>query len=314
MKNPPQKTAIITGANVGLGYECARNLALDGWHIILACRNIPASEKAAQTLRSETGNTAISVEKLDLASLASVQSFATRVRELLGNKKIPPVRTLINNAGLQMGEFTEFTAEGYEMTFGVNHLGHFLLTFLISPLLTAPARVVFVASEVHNPALKLTISLPAPYFVSTEQVAKGIMEFNSGTKMGQQRYSTSKLCNVLCMYSFAEYFRNEGREITVTSFNPGLMPGTGLARKFDVLSRFAWKYILPVLRLFDNHVRTTEISGKDLAMLASHSQFEGKSALYFDGLQEQSSSKESYHTSKQKDLWAKSLEYCEDFL
>lgn len=314
MKKQPKKTAIVTGANVGLGFECARNLASEGWCVIMACRNITSAEQAAQTLRATTNNTAIFVEKLDLASLESVRSFTERIKTLLETKQIPPLRTLVNNAGLQMGAYTELTAEGHEMTFGVNHLGHFLLTHLLAPHCTAPARVVFVASEVHDPAQKLTIPLPPPYFVSAEQVSKGRMEYTSGAKMGQQRYSTSKLCNVLTTYSFAEFFKQEGREITVTAFNPGMMPGTALARKYDAVSRFAWSYILPVLRLFDAHVRTTEISGKDLAKLASDAAYEGITAKYYDGKKETPSSKASYDAAKQRDLWEKSLEYCREYL
>lgn len=310
----PTKTAIITGGNVGLGYECARNLAAQGWHVVLACRNETTAREAAQTLRqalrSAGSEPAISVEKVDLASLASVRAFAERMAALLASKQIPPLRALVNNAGLQMGEYTELTAEGYEMTFGVNHLGHFLLTRLLAPHLTTPARVIFVASEVHDPSLELTLQLPPPHYVSALQVAKGEMPHTSGTKMGQQRYATSKLCNLLATYAFAEHFASEGREISVNGFNPGMMPGTGLARKFDPLSRFAWRYILPVTRFFSPHVRTTEISGRDLARLASEPAFDGITGKYFDGLRQKSSSQDSYNREHQHDLWHTSLQLC----
>jgi NAD(P)-dependent dehydrogenase (short-subunit alcohol dehydrogenase family) len=311
MNPTPHKTAIVTGGNVGLGFECAKNLALEGWHVVLACRNEATAREAAQQLRSITNNSAISVEKLDLASLASVRAFAKTITAKLESKELPPLRALVNNAGLQMGDLTEYTAEGYEMTFGVNHLGHFLLTHLIAPHLTAPARVVFVASDVHDPASNLAMPFPKPAYTSAERIARGMVEIMNGVKMGQQRYATSKLCNVLATYSFAEYFAQEGREITVTAFNPGMMPGTDLARKFDPLSRFAWKYILPALRLFNKEVRTTEISGKDLAELASHRKLEGITAEYFNGSQKKSSSKDSRDKAKQRDLWHTSLQLCD---
>lgn len=314
MNSPLHKTAIVTGGNVGLGFECAKNLALEGWHVVLACRNETTAREAAQILRSLTNNStipsAISVEKLDLASLASVRAFAKTIATKLESKELPPLRALVNNAGLQMGVLTEYTAEGYEMTFGVNHLGHFLLTHLIAPHLTAPARVIFVASDVHDPASNLAMPFPKPAYTSAERVAQGTVEIMNGVKMGQQRYATSKLCNVLAAYSFAEYFAQQGREITVTAFNPGMMPGTALARKFNSVSRFAWKYILPALRLFNKEVRTTEISGKDLAQLASHQKFEGITAEYFNGSRKKSSSKDSHEPSKQADLWQTSLQLC----
>lgn len=310
MNSKPHRTAIVTGGNVGLGYECARNLALEGWHVVLACRNEATAREAAQILRSTTKNQAISVEKLDLASLSSVRTFAATISKKLESKELPPLRALVNNAGLQMADCTELTAEGHEMTFGVNHLGHFLLTHLLAPHLTTPARVVFVASEVHDPAQKLTLPFPPPNYTTALNLAKGTVEIMSGVKMGQQRYATSKLCNVLTTYSFAEFFSQEAREITVNAFNPGMMPGTALARKFDPLSRFAWKYILPALRLFSVHVRTTEISGRDLARLASDEGFGGITAKYFDGTKKKPSSRESYDKAKQHDLWLISLQLC----
>lgn len=310
MNTTPQKTAIVTGGNVGLGFECAKNLALEGWHVVLACRNDLTAQEAAHLLSSTTNSSTIFVEKLDLASLASVRAFSQTIATKLERKELPPLRALINNAGLQMGALTEYTAEGYEMTFGVNHLGHFLLTHLIAPYLTTPARVIFVASDVHDPKSKLAMPFPKPAYTSAERIAEGAMEIMSGVKMGQQRYSTSKLCNVLATYSFAEYFAQQRRKITATAFNPGMMPGTALARKFDPLSRFAWKYILPALRLFNANVRTTEISGRDLASLASALRFDGVTAEYFNGSEKISSSEESYDKIKQLDLWRTSLYLC----
>jgi NAD(P)-dependent dehydrogenase (short-subunit alcohol dehydrogenase family) len=306
----PQKTAIVTGGNVGLGFECSRNLALQGYHVVLACRNESTAREAAQKLCSLTGFSSITVEKLDLASLQSVRLFAKRIAHLLETAQIPPVRALVNNAGLQMGEYTEYTTEGHEMTFGVNHLGHFLLTYLLAPHLTTPARVIFVASDVHDPANRLAMPFPKPFYTTAERIARGETEFTSGTKMGQQRYATSKLCNVLAAYSFADYFAQNGSEISVTAFNPGMMPGTGLARKFDAVSRFVWKNILPALRLFNKDVQTVEISGKALADLAAKSLYDGVSKKYFNGANEKQSSRDSYDTAKQRDLWETSLQLC----
>jgi len=310
MNPTSQKTAIVTGGNAGLGFECAKKLALEGWHVVLACRNETTAREASHLPRSATNSPTIFVEKLDLASLASVRTFSQTIATKLERKELPPLRALVNNAGFQMGALTEYTAEGYEMTFGVNHLGQFLLTHLISPYLTAQARVIFVASDVHDPKSKLVMPFPNPSYTRAEQFAAGVMETMNGVKMGQQRYSTSKLCNVLATYSLAEYFAQQGREITVTAFNPGMMLGIALARKFDVFSRFAWKYILPALQLINTNVRTTEISGRDLAMLASNPRFDGITAAYFSGTKAIPSSQDSYDTIKQIDLWHTSQSLC----
>jgi NAD(P)-dependent dehydrogenase (short-subunit alcohol dehydrogenase family) len=306
----PFATAVITGGNVGLGFECARNLALKGFCVLLACRNTTAAEEAAARLRSETNNQAIIVVELDLASLDSVRQCAAHIKSFLQTRAVPPLRVLVNNAGVQMGAELVRTQEGHEISFGVNHLGHFLLTYLLCEHFVTPARIVNVASEAHDPSLKLLIKMPPPYYRTAEQVARGEMNTTHPNKIGQMRYSTSKLCNVLATYAFADFFAAQQREITVTAFNPGMMPGTALARNYDAFSRFAWNYILPATRFFDPNVRSVAQSGSDLAELATHSSFEGKTAVYFNGTKQTPSSVESYDKAKQRDLWETSMRMC----
>jgi NAD(P)-dependent dehydrogenase (short-subunit alcohol dehydrogenase family) len=137
------KTAIVTGANSGLGYQTAKALADKGAHVILACRDTGRSEEALARLRKEVVEPSAEVRALDLASLASIQEFADGITV--------PINILVNNAGV-MALPKRLTVDGFEMQFGTNHLGHFALTGRLLPRLLAEpgTRVVTVSSDVHR--------------------------------------------------------------------------------------------------------------------------------------------------------------------
>ncbi|XP_072020882.1 retinol dehydrogenase 12-like [Amphiura filiformis] len=137
------KTVIVTGSNTGIGKETARDLARRGAKVILACRNITKAAAAAEDIERSTSNGKIVVQKLDLSSLASVREFAKKI-----NQEEERLDVLINNAGVVQSPRKE-TEDGFEMTFGTNHLGHFLLTNLLLNLLkkSASSRVINVSSD-----------------------------------------------------------------------------------------------------------------------------------------------------------------------
>ena len=139
------KTALITGANSGLGFEAAKVLAGKGAAVTLAVRDTAKGEKAAADVRAAAPNADLEVMALDLASLTSVRSFAETFAASHGRLDM-----LINNAGV-MAIPRRTTADGFEMQFGTNHLGHFALTGLLLPLLltTPAARIVTVSSGAH---------------------------------------------------------------------------------------------------------------------------------------------------------------------
>ncbi len=328
------KTVIITGGNSGLGFECAKSF-LQGhwgsnWHVVLVCRDQTRALQAVQALKRATHADA-SVEEMacDLGSLASIRSFV----ENFGQRRegLPPLRAAVLNAGLQIVSKTTFTEDGFEATFGVNHLGHFLMAHLLLRHMKAPARLVFVSSGTHDP--KQRTGLPDPVYHTARELAfpkKEDEEGKSPSEIGQLRYATSKLCNVLCAYEFARRLSAAASpgephvaggsssqkqepsvrsDISVTAFDPGLMPGTGLARDYGGLLRFAWHNILPAAaRLFYRNVHTPEASGKALARLAASPELEGVTAKYFEGLREIPSSDDSYDEEKARDLWETSIE------
>jgi len=140
------KVALVTGGSSGLGQETARALADKGAHVILTARDVPKGEAVAAAIRASTGNQGVEVEKLELDSLAGIRSFAERF--LARHEEL---HILVNNAGVMACPFAK-TADGFEMQFGTNHLGHFLMTGLLLPVLrrSAPSRIVSVSSRGHH--------------------------------------------------------------------------------------------------------------------------------------------------------------------
>lgn len=277
-------TAIITGGNAGLGFETARALGREGWHVVIACRDAGRGEAAAAELRA--GGASVEVRSLDLASLVSVRRFAAGWSG--------PVEALICNAGIQVVSGLSYTEEGFETTFGVNHLGHFLLVDLMKPQVK---RVLVVASGTHDPAQRT--GMPEPRLASAEEMAHPGPETEDVSLAGRRRYTTSKLCNVLFAYELAR----RAPELTVVAFDPGLMPGSGLARDYAGWQQLAWKYVLPLLRFFQPNVNTTEASGAALARLAMEPV---ESGTYYEGRRAIRSSGQSYDEAAARALWDES--------
>jgi NAD(P)-dependent dehydrogenase (short-subunit alcohol dehydrogenase family) len=304
-----QKTVIVTGGNTGLGYQCARALAASSseWHVIIASRNPDRAATAVKDLIAQTRNEHIDAMIVDLASLASVRRFAQDYAQ----RDLPPLRAVICNAGIQIVSGTTYTEDGFETTFAVNHLGHFLLVNLLLRHLVAPARVVFVSSGTHDPAQRT--AMPAPHYRDTKSLAYPDTKADDAGTAGRRAYTTSKLCNLLCAYELARRLQAEGRSteqhpITANVFDPGLMPGSGLARDYGIMQRFAWRFILPLLRLFVPDVNSPATSGSTLARLVLDPRFERVTGKYFVGLKEMSSSQESYDQAKAAELWKTSAE------
>ncbi len=140
------RTAVITGANTGLGYETAAALAAKNAHVVLAVRNLDKGKDAVDRIRQATPDADVALQELDLTSLQSVREAAEQLKS-----EYPAIDLLINNAGV-MWTPKQTTADGFEMQFGTNHLGHFAFTgLLLDQLLTVPgSRVVTVSSLGHR--------------------------------------------------------------------------------------------------------------------------------------------------------------------
>lgn len=284
------RTVIITGANAGLGLECARRVLArnDSWHVVLAVRDM---ERGAAAVADLAAPGRCTVMRCDLGSLASVADFVESFR----GAELPPLHAVVCNAGLQVVDGTQRTADGIEMTFGVNHLGHFALVNGLLTQLVAPARVVVVGSGTHDPA-KFT-GMPHPVYASADELAHP-----SAPVEGRRSYTTSKLCNLLFAYELDRRLGHGADGITVTAFDPGLMPGSGLAREYPPVQKFLWRFAFPLLRVLPN-VNSARTSGIRLAALAVDPAFEGVTGTYFEGAKAIDSSRDSHDRVKATDLW-----------
>jgi len=305
--NSSKKTFIITGGNSGLGYGCAKNIAKShkNNHVILACRNADKANEAVNSLIKETNNNNITSLELDLASLESVRNFVSK----FSNLDYPPLYALVCNAGLIMVDKTHYTKDGFESSFGINHLGHFLLANMLLEKMTNSGRIVFVSSGTHDPAQKTIVATPVYENARMIAYPKEMNQNENMLTVGQCRYSTSKLCNIYCTYELAERIKQQtNKNITVNAFNPGQMPGTGFSRTFPPIMRFVSKHILPVFTLFCPNINTPDKSGKALASLIINPELNETTGKYFDGTREIKSSELSYNKENRKDLWKTSVE------
>jgi NAD(P)-dependent dehydrogenase (short-subunit alcohol dehydrogenase family) len=192
------RTAVVTGANSGIGLVTARELARAGARVIMACRDTAKGERAAASVRAEVSEATIQVAPLDLASLESVRAFA-------GGFSDARLDLLINNAGVMVPP-KRTTADGFELQFGTNHLGHFALTgLLLDKLLATPAaRVVTVSSTAHK---------------------IGRINFDDlqsdRSYWRWPRYGQSKLANLLFAREFDRRLRSAGADVLSVAAHPG---------------------------------------------------------------------------------------------
>ncbi|XHC14001.1 SDR family NAD(P)-dependent oxidoreductase [Labrenzia sp. ac12] len=293
---PSQISYIVTGGNTGLGLEAACTLAtISAAHIVIASRSAGPAMEAAERIRTEGGHA--SYLPLDLLSQASVRAFADgfRIAEL------PPLAGIVCNAGMQNVTTPTTSAEGYEATFAVNHLGHYLLVRLLLDDIIEGGRISVVASGTHNP--EETTGMPDPHYETAEAVAHDLEE---GRIQGMRRYTTSKLCNVFFTYELNRLLKASDdarlRSIRVNAFDPGLMPATGLARSWPTPMRWIARNLLPLAGLFNDNVHSPAVSGSRLAELTTGPSAE-PGGLYFRNGKPFPSSKQSHNDTQARELW-----------
>ncbi|MDT0458051.1 oxidoreductase [Streptomyces sp. DSM 41527] len=195
------RSAVVTGANSGLGYATARELARHGARVLLACRNEARGMAALDRLRSDVPTAEAEFRPLDLADLSSVRDFAAALDDFDGDR----LDLLINNAGVMALPYRT-TADGFEMQFGTNHLGHFALTGLLLPklLATPGARVVTVSSMLHALA-----DLDYTDLNSARSYRRWIA------------YSRSKSANLLFTHELTRRLAAAGSQVVAAAAHPG---------------------------------------------------------------------------------------------
>ncbi|KAJ8272749.1 hypothetical protein GJAV_G00092990 [Gymnothorax javanicus] len=266
------KTVIITGANTGIGKETAKDLAKRGARIIIACRDMAKAEAAQKEIIEHSGNQNIVNRKLDLADTNSIREFAEII-----NKEEQQLNILINNAGIMMCPYSK-TADGFEMQFGVNHLGHFLLTHLLLDLIkkSAPARIITLSSIAHNWG---TIKLD---------------DINSETGYNDRKaYGQSKLANILFTRSLAK--RLQGTGVTVYAVHPGAVK-TELARHLNAPMQVVYTIVKPLIK--------TPVQGAQTSIYcAVEPTLENQSGQYYSDCSQSGTSRAAQDDIMAEKLW-----------
>ena len=249
------KVVMITGGNTGIGKEAAVGLAGLGARVVITSRNEERGRSARQEIAERSGNDSVEVMSLDLASFTSIRSFAADVLDRFDHLDV-----LVNNAGLILYRRAE-TQEGFEETFGVNHLGPFLLTDLLLERLraSAPARVVVVSSTAHKSA-------------------RQGLDFDDLQAEHKYRwakaYGKSKLANIYFARELAH--RLDGTGVTVNALHPGFVRSE-FGRGGDLGGIYGWgiKYIASPFAI------SPEKGARTTIYLASSPDVEGVTGGYF---------------------------------
>ncbi|NXA86305.1 RDH12 dehydrogenase, partial [Melanocharis versteri] len=277
------KVVIITGANTGIGKETARDLAQRG-KVIIACRDIAKAEAAASEIRAETGNQQVIVRKLDLADTKSIREFAEK---FLAEEK--ELHILINNAGVMLCPYSK-TVDGFEMHLGVNHLGHFLLTFLLLERLkqSAPARIVNVSSLAHHGGRIRFHDL------------HGEKCYNRGLA-----YCHSKLANVLFTRELARRLQGKllyfaiGTKVTANALHPGSVYSELVRHSF--VMKWLWK-------IFSFFLKTPCEGAQTSIYCAVAEELDSVTGQYFSDCQPAYVSPHGRDDETAKKLWSVSCE------
>jgi NAD(P)-dependent dehydrogenase (short-subunit alcohol dehydrogenase family) len=292
MSETSARVVMITGGNSGIGFATVRKLAAKGYHVILAARNQQTSAQAIARIRADQPTALIESIPLNLASFASIRQCAAAFQA-----KGYPLHVLINNAGGSIkGQQASFTADGFEMTFGTNHLGHFLLTNLLLDDLkrSAPARVITVSSQRHIPGYA---------------GGKGA-QFDWDNLKGEKFYNpslfycNSKLANMWFTYELQR--RLTGTGVTSNAVCPGFVPEAIGARRTSPFDRLLYLKILPRMPF----ARTLEQASASYVMAATDPRWEGVGGKFITDGHERRSSEESYDEAKARRLWEMSEVWC----
>lgn len=274
--NMQGKVCLITGANSGLGYQTALALAKMGAQVVMVCRNRAKGEAAQAEIKSKSGSSAVDLLIADLSVQKSIRELAQTFKASYNRLDV-----LVNNAGLILGK-RQVTADGYEQTFALNHLGYFLLTNLLLDTLkaSAPSRIVNVASQ-----------------------AERLGELNFDNLMLEKRYSSiraygmSKRANIVFSYELAK--RLAGTGVTVNCAHPGNVR-TNFGASMGGAMAAGIKRFGSLFRMF---MLSPEQGAQTIIWLASSPEVEGITGQYFSKKHPLKSAAQTYDPEVQEKLW-----------
>jgi NAD(P)-dependent dehydrogenase (short-subunit alcohol dehydrogenase family) len=268
MTDAVEATILVTGATDGLGRRVAQVLAAKGAAVLLHGRSLERLEATLEALRSQRGSEKATSYLADLSSLGAVRDLAERIVS-----EHDRLDVLVNNAGIIARE-RKVSEDGYERTFAINYLSHFLLTRLLLPLLkdSAPARIVNVASAGQSPLDFSDLMLERGYDA-------------------MKAYSQSKLAQVMFTFELAEHLRDTG--VTVNALHPASLMDTKM-----VQSTFGYT------------MSTVEEGTEVVVRLAISPEIEGLTGRYFDGKREARANRQAYDPQVRHRLWVLSEQLC----
>jgi NAD(P)-dependent dehydrogenase (short-subunit alcohol dehydrogenase family) len=268
MRNLAEATILVTGATDGLGKRVAQELAAKGTTVLLHGRSPERLEATLEEIQSQTSSQKVGSYLADLSSLAAVRDLADRILS-----EYDRLDVLVNDAGIIVQERKE-SKDGYELTFAVNYLSHFLLTSLLLPLLkgSAPARVVNVASAGQSP-----IDFDDP------MLKRGYDAMRA--------YSQSKLAQIMFTCELAERLSDTG--VSVNALHPASLMDTKMVQD-----------------TFGYTMSTVEEGTEAVVRLAVSPELEGVTGRYFDGTREARAKRQAYDKEARQTLWELSEELC----
>lgn len=275
------RIAVVTGANAGIGKVTALELARRGARVILASRSEAKTAPVVDAIRRETGNEQVEFAQLDLASLGAVNACAGELAA-----RLPALHLLINNAGLAGQRGT--TEDGFELQFGVNHLGHYLFTRLLEDLLvkSAPARVVTVASRAH---------------FRVDHIDYDQLQRKTRSITGFREYSVSKLANVWFSAELARRWKDTG--VHTYSLHPGVVAS-------EIWRRLPW----PIRPIFKMRMITPEEGARTTLYCATSPEVANETGCYYDECKRAEPSKAAKDPQKARELWELSERWCARWL
>ena len=267
------KTVVITGANTGIGRATAEELAARGARLVLACRSAERTQPVLDAIATAGGRA--DFVSLDLSDLDQIREAAADVLGRTGR-----IDVLVNNAGVAGARGK--TRQGFELAFGINHLGHFLWTHLLLERVRASghARVVTVASEAHRVCRKLDLDAVK----------------NATSLTGWPEYGRSKLCNILFTSELAR--RENVSVLTSYSLHPGVIASDIWRRLPD-----------PVTRVARRFMKTTEEGARTSIWCASDPGLATDSGRYYENCQEKRPSRLARDSGLAARLWTRSMDW-----
>jgi NAD(P)-dependent dehydrogenase (short-subunit alcohol dehydrogenase family) len=287
-----RKRLVMTGGTSGIGRRVVERLLAEypDWAIILLARLTTRS----RGLGGMRGCERLTVIGADLASLRSVDGACDDVIRSLGSHRIDAVAL---NAGIQTVSNDAASADGLELAFAVNFLSHFLIVERLKAHMQSGGRIVSTTSEVHDPEAFCLVGIGRATWqdpVLLADPAQAQQSIISNVDRGEARYCASKLLNLMHVRHMAHVMPT----ISVVAYNPGVVPGTEIARDRNWMQRLGWKYVMPLLSPILPGTRSLNRSATDLLWLLTEADTQSMSGKYVDGRQVRPGSLESRDRAK----------------